>query len=67
MQIKISNNKEQVERIDKLLKKNEEKYGKRYCPCSVVHDDEHVCPCVEFIESTELGDCHCGKYTKVEV
>lgn len=67
MQIKLNNDKEVVERINDLLEKNREKYGKRYCPCSIIHDDAHVCPCEEFMDSEELGECHCGKFVKVEV
>lgn len=66
MRISINPNKEIVERIDKLLDENQAKYGKRFCPCSLVHDDEHVCICKEFLESEENGECHCGKYIKTE-
>lgn len=66
MRISINPNKEIVERIDKLLDENHAKYGKRFCPCSLVHDDEHVCICKDFLESEENGECHCGKYIKTE-
>lgn len=67
MRISINPNKEIVERIDKLLAENQTKYGKRFCPCSLIHDDRHVCPCAEFLESEEKGECHCGKYIKSEL
>ena len=67
MKIELSKNKERVAEIDRLLEENLEKYGNRYCPCSLIHDDDHTCICREFMESTEPGECHCGKYVKVEV
>ena len=67
MKIELSKNKEQVEKIDKLLLENQKKYGKRYCPCSITRDESTICPCKEFMESKELGECHCGKYVKVEL
>ena len=67
MRIELSKNKEHVAKIDKLLLENQKKYGKRYCPCSVSRDSNHICPCTDFWESKELGECHCGKYVKVEL
>lgn len=67
MKIELSKNTELVKKIDEGLKQNQKEYGKRYCPCSIVHDDDHICPCKEFLESTELGECHCGKYVKTEL
>lgn len=29
---------------------NKEKYGKKYCPCSLVREDDTVCMCKEFRE-----------------
>lgn len=70
MKVKISDNKELVSEIDKKLKENEQKYGKRYCPCILpqfYNTDDNVCMCQEFIDSKELGECHCGKYIKYEL
>lgn len=40
--------------------KNEEKYGKKYCPCRKIHRDEIVCPCVYHKEEIKKqGHCHC--------
>lgn len=43
----------------------EEKYGKRYCPCSLVRNDDTVCMCKEFREMEE-GMCHCQLYVKTK-
>ena len=67
MKITLNPNEEHVKRIDRLLEENLKKYGKRFCPCTIIRDDDHVCPCKEFIESETKGECHCGKYIKTEV
>ncbi|MCX8205012.1 MAG: ferredoxin:thioredoxin reductase [Candidatus Nezhaarchaeota archaeon] len=52
------------------LIRNEEKYGRRYCPCRVVSGDPggdaaKVCPCVWMMEDVEeKGRCHCGLFIK---
>lgn len=61
--IKVSDDKELVEEINKKIKENETKYGKKYCPCSLVRNDDTVCMCKEFREQKN-GACHCGKYIK---
>ena len=67
MKIELSKNTERVTEIDRLIEENQQKYGKRYCPCSIVRNDDTVCICKEFLEQEEPGECHCGKYVKVEV
>lgn len=47
------------------LQRNKEKYGKRYCPCSLVRNDDTVCMCKEFREMEE-GMCHCQLYVKTK-
>ena len=37
-----------------------------YCPCTVIWDEDHKCPCKEFREQTVPGPCHCGRYAKEE-
>lgn len=64
MKIVKTKDTELIKEIDKKLEENKIKYGKKYCPCSFVHDDDHVCMCKEFVESIEEGPCHCGKYIK---
>ncbi len=41
--------------------------NERYCCCKLEKIDINKCPCVEFLESKELGDCTCGLYRKTEV
>lgn len=38
-----------------------------YCPCRLLKKLENKCVCEEFIESRELGECHCGRYVKTEI
>lgn len=59
----ITDNKEIKEAVLAGLKRNKDKYGKRYCPCSLVRDDDTVCMCKEFREMEE-GMCHCQLYIK---
>ena len=48
--IKVTDNKEIKETVLAGLKRNKEKYGKKYCPCSLVRDENTVCMCKEFRE-----------------
>ncbi len=57
---KLNPNEKAVELLIKGLINNEEKFGKKYCPCRKVHKDETVCPCVYHKkEIEEQGHCHC--------
>ena len=58
-------NKELWETVQRGLQRNKEKYGKRYCPCSLVRNNNTVCMCKEFRDSPAGTTCHCGIYTKV--
>lgn len=62
--VRKTNDKELWELIQKGLAKNKEKYGKRYCPCSLVRDDDTVCMCKKFRDAPKGTTCHCGIYTK---
>lgn len=44
---------------------NKDKYGKRYCPCSLIRDEDTVCMCKEFREMEE-GTYHCQLYVKTK-
>ena len=51
-------------KIANLLVKNEEEYGKRYCPCKQSHPvdpgQDVVCPCPDMDdEIARDGHCHC--------
>lgn len=61
MHIKVSDNKEVVEEVRKKLKENS-----GYCPCKLFKNEDTKCICKEFREQTELGECHCGLYVKIE-
>lgn len=47
--------------IAKMVKEND-----GYCPCAVQKVPETKCICKDFIEQTEPGPCHCGRYKKEE-
>ena len=59
MKIKLSDNKELVAEIKQKLKE-----GGGYCPCRLAKNEDTKCPCKEFREQTEPGECHCGLFYK---
>lgn len=64
--VKVSEDKELIDSVKAMLKENEIKYGKKYCPCvipSEYNTDDNVCMCKSFREQ-EKGYCHCGLYYK---
>ena len=62
--IKKTEDKELWDLIQQGLNKNKEKYGKRYCPCSLDRSDDTVCMCKEFRDAPKGTTCHCGIYSK---
>ena len=69
MAIRLSDDKELVEQIDKKSNMNKEKCGKAFCPCVLPSvytsedSNDYVCMCKEFREQ-KSGECHCGKFIK---
>ena len=66
----LNQKKEVVVGLMRKLLDNEEKYGKKFCPCRVItgnheEDDKKICPCI-FMNSEieEKGHCHCGLFLK---
>lgn len=49
---------------EKVREKVKENDG--YCPCMLEKTEETKCPCRNFLNSKELGECHCGLYCRVE-
>ena len=43
------------------------KEGNGYCPCSLLQNEDTKCPCKTFREQTTEGECHCGRYIKIDV
>lgn len=37
-----------------------------YCPCELTRTENTKCICKSFREQNETGECHCGRYVKVE-
>jgi len=64
----LNPDKKTVERIISGLLKNEEKYGKMYCPCRRVsgneqEDSKKICPCFWHKEEIKKdGHCFCNLY-----
>lgn len=40
-----------------------------HCACVPTYSfsPDNICPCKEFLESKEIGECHCGLYRKEEI
>ena len=57
----IKLNRAENDLVDLMLERVKNNDG--YCPCYLVHDDDHKCMCKEFREM-EVGTCHCGLYRK---
>lgn len=51
--IRVTDNKEVKETVLAGLKHNKDKYGKRYCPCSLIRDEDTVC--VKSLEKWKKG------------
>lgn len=37
-----------------------------YCPCAILKNEDTKCMCKEFKEQTTPGECHCGRFIKIE-
>ena len=67
---KLNPNEQIVNGIIGGLIKNQERYGKRYCPCRKVsgdkeEDKKNICPCIYGKEEVErLGYCLCRLFIK---
>lgn len=59
MRIRVSDDKERVNTIRRKLLENN-----NYCPCAIIKTEDTKCPCKEFREQTETGECNCGLYVK---
>lgn len=62
MNIVLNTDTELVRFIREQLEENN-----GFCPCSLVKNDDTICMCRDFLESKELGLCHCGLYNKIEL
>lgn len=60
--IRINPDTEKVKKIREKLKENQ-----GYCPCSIFKNEDTKCPCKEFLNSNEIGECHCGLYIREKV
>jgi hypothetical protein len=51
------------QRYEEITAKIKENDG--FCICSLVKTDDTICVCKAFRESTDEGECHCGRFRKV--
>lgn len=52
-----------VEIYENITKAVQENQG--YCPCMITKTADTKCPCKEFREQNFAGECHCGRYLKI--
>lgn len=63
----VKNSDEEIVRIiENALNVMVEKYGKPYCPCAITRSEDTICMCKEFREQDYPGECHCGRFIKVD-
>jgi len=63
--LKLNENENFKNKVLNGLKTNKERYGKYYCPCVLVlNDDKNIlCPCkYAFNEIKKYGHCYCGLF-----
>lgn len=61
LKIKKNPNDEIYESVTKAVQDND-----GYCPCMIIKNPDTKCPCKEFREQDIEGECHCGRYIKVD-
>lgn len=52
---------------EKSLQRMQQIYGQRYCPCALEQGPDTLCICKKFREQDYEGECHCGRYKKVDL
>jgi ferredoxin-thioredoxin reductase catalytic chain len=61
----LNPNEKAVKMLVQALLKNEGKFGRKYCPCRKVHNNESVCPCIYHKdEIKDKGHCHCFLFVR---
>lgn len=45
---------------------NAVKENKGYCPCYIRQTEDTKCICKKFREQEYTGECHCGRFVKIE-
>lgn len=61
LKIIMNPDKEIVRIIDEALQKNG-----GFCPCKLEKTKDTKCICKEFREQDFPGECHCGRFIKIE-
>lgn len=62
-QKKYQINEKRLPTLIERFTKQKEKYGKLYCPCQNLQNEDTVCPCKYMLVHQV---CRCGLYTKKE-
>ena len=57
---------ELVKDIERSLNGMKEQYGEYYCPCAFIRTPDTICMCKEFREQNYPGECHCGRFIKID-
>lgn len=66
LKIVTNDDEELVKEAEKQLQLMKEKYRKRYCPCALEFTQDTICPCKNFRDKEEEGECDCGRYKKIK-
>lgn len=61
MKIIKNPNTEIYNEVTQAVKDNE-----NYCPCELTKSEDTKCPCKTFRNQITEGECHCGRFVKVE-
>lgn len=61
----LNPNQAQRDTVIRGLIKNLIKYGYTYCPCSILRNEDNICPCENLHEDIKKnGTCHCRLFFK---
>ncbi len=60
--LKIIKNENKYNEVTEAVKNND-----GYCPCMLQKTPDTKCICKEFKEQITTGECHCGRFLKIEV
>lgn len=57
-----NSNIDKYEEVTKAVKDND-----GFCPCELIKNNDTKCICKAFREQENTGECHCGRYIKIEI
>ncbi|MDK2892152.1 ferredoxin-thioredoxin reductase catalytic domain-containing protein [Methanohalophilus sp.] len=68
--LQLNADSEMLDLVIEGLANNKIKYGKNYCPCRIISEDDKenrkiICPCIYHLDEIEKdGSCHCELFFK---